>query len=432
MTPGARLAAAIEILADIEARHRPVAEALKDWGVSHRFAGSKDRAAIGNAVYDALRWRLSSAWVMSNDSPRALVLATVGRRWGLGSVGLDTAIAGDPHAPSPLTTAEKALIDLADLAAAPAHVKADIPEWLAPRLERAFAEEWVAEGEALALRPPLDMRANRLKADREKVARALAQFGATPTTLAPDGLRIPPTEKDGRHPNVQVEPAFQKGWFEIQDEGSQIASHLVAAKPGEQVLDLCAGAGGKTLAIAAAMENKGQLFATDSDRTRLAPIFDRLKRAGTRNVQVRPAGAPLDDLHGRMDAVLLDVPCTGTGVWRRRPDAKWRLSERALGDRVADQRRLIDQAVHYLKPGGRLIYVTCSILPDENSDQVAALAERMKGIVITSPESALQATGMSDSARATLQGALAPGGLLLSPRRTGTDGFFVAVLRKEH
>ena len=211
MTPAARLAAAIEVVADIDVRHRPVAGALKDWGLSHRFAGSKDRSAIGNIVYDTLRWRQSSAWAMDSDAPRAVVLGTVGRHWGLGSAGLDRAIEGDRMPAEPLTGGERALIDLADLGAAPAHVRADIPEWLAPHFERSFGDGWVAEGEALALRPPLDLRANRLKADREKVMKSLGNLGATETPFAPDGLRIAATKGDGRHPNVQVEAAFQKG-----------------------------------------------------------------------------------------------------------------------------------------------------------------------------------------------------------------------------
>lgn len=431
MTPGGRLAAAIEVMADIERRRRPVADALKDWGLSHRFAGSKDRAAIGNIVYDSLRWRASSAWAMGEETPRALVLGTVGRRWGLGGSGLAGLIEGDPHAPHPLSSAERALIDLADLAAAPDHVRADLPQWVAPHFARAFGEDWVAEGEALARRPPLDIRANRLKADRRKVCRALDRFAPTETPFSPDGLRIPPTSGDGRHPNVQVEPAFQRGWFEIQDEGSQIAALMVATRPGEQVLDLCAGSGGKTLALAALTENRGQIFATDSDRARLAPIFERLKRAGTRNVQVRPAGTPLGDLAGRMDAVLIDVPCTGSGVWRRRPDAKWRLTERALTERLSEQRQLLERAVGFVKPGGRLIYVTCSLLPPENEEQIAAFLDGRTGVSLAPPAAVLQESPLPEAARAALAAAAAgPIGLLLSPRRTGTDGFFVSVIRK--
>ncbi len=424
MKMSGRLSAAIEILADIETRRRPVSDALKDWGLSHRFAGSKDRAAIGNLVYDALRWRLSSAWIMGAETPRALVLGTVGWRWRLGPDGLAETIADDPHAPEPLSDEERRRLAAVDLTAAPDHVRADVPEWVASRLQRVFGADWVEEGAALALRPPLDMRANRLKADRDRVLKALARYGAAATPHAPDGIRVAPTEGEGRHPNVQVEPAFQKGWFEVQDEGSQLAALLVGAKPGEQVLDLCAGAGGKTLALAAAMENKGQIVATDRDRSRLAPIFERLKRAATRNVQVREAGAVLDDLAGRMDAVLIDAPCTGTGTWRRHPDAKWRLSERALTERVAEQRAILADAARYVKPGGRLVYVTCSLLPEEDGDQVEAfLAEHGEFRTLESEALRGRAAAFNlapELARST--------GIVLSPRSTGTDGFFVAIL----
>ncbi len=426
MRQGGRLAAAMEVLGAIETRHRPVAEALKDWGVAHRFAGSGDRAAIGNIVYDALRWRLSGAWVMGEDTPRAHVLATVGWRWGLGSEGLAAMFAGDPHAPEPLSEDEAGRIAAADLSAAPPHVQADVPEWLGERFARVFGADWIAEGQALALRPPLDMRVNRIKSDRARVLKALAKFAAGEAPMAPDGVRIAATAGEGRHPNVQNEPAFQKGWFEVQDVGSQIAALLTGAKAGEQVLDLCAGAGGKTLALASVMENKGQVFATDSDRARLAPIFDRLKRAGARNVQVREAGASLDDLAGRMDAVLIDAPCTGTGVWRRRPDAKWRLTDRALAERIGEQTTLLSDAIRYVKPGGRLVYVTCSLLPDENADQIAAFLSANADFHAVPPAEA--ASGIDGLAAAALD---AGTGLVLSPRRTGTDGFFVSVLRRQ-
>jgi 16S rRNA (cytosine967-C5)-methyltransferase len=422
---GGRLAAAIEVLGAIDERHRPVAEALKDWGVAHRFAGSGDRAAIGNVVYDALRWRLSGAWVMGEETPRALVLATIGWRWGIGADRLSAMFADDPHAPDSLSEDERRRLTAPDLSAAPPHVRADIPEWVASRFERLFAGDWVSEGEALALRPALDMRVNRLKADRAKVAKALARFGAAETPFSPDGLRIAATAAEGRHPNVQNEPAFQKGWFEVQDEGSQIAAALVGAAPGAQVLDLCAGAGGKTLALASLMDNKGQVFATDSDRARLAPIFERLKRAGARNVQVREAGARLDDLAGRMDAVLIDAPCTGAGVWRRRPDAKWRLTDRALAERIAEQEALLSSAVRYVKPGGRLVYVTCSLLPDENADQITRfLAAQPEFAAVPPTEAAGALPGLHAAALDVDKG------LVLSPRRTGTDGFFISVLRR--
>jgi 16S rRNA (cytosine967-C5)-methyltransferase len=431
MRLGGRLAAAIEILADVETRRRPVADALKDWGLGHRFAGSGDRAAIGNIVYDALRHRASIAWAMGADTPRALALGAVGRHWSIGVEGLAGSLEGDRHAPAPLNDAERHGL-AADLSSAPAHVRADIPEWLLPHFEAAFDADWLEEGAALAARPPLDLRANALKADREKVLKALARQGAAATPFAPDGMRIPPTVDDARHPNVQAETAFQKGWFEIQDEGSQLAALLAGARPGDQVLDLCAGAGGKTLALAAAMENKGQIHATDSDRGRLAPIHERLRRAGTRNVQVHDAGAPLDALAGRMDRVLIDAPCTGVGTWRRRPDAKWRVSERALADRRAEQFALLEEAVRFLKPGGAIAYVTCSLLPGENAGQVSAFLERHPEVVTMPGGEVVSASALPAEARAALAQAalLKPEGVTLTPRRTGTDGFFVALLRR--
>ena len=424
MKLGGRIAAAIEVLDAVETHHQPISEALKGWGVAHRFAGSGDRAAIGNIVYDALRWRASSAWVMGDDTPRSLVLATMVRRW---DINLADALVGDAHAPAVPTLEEADRLANADLSTAPDHVRADVPEWAMPRLARVFGSDVVAEGVELALRPPLDMRANRLKADRDRVIGALVKFSAAATPLSPDGVRIAATAADKRHPNVQVEPAFQKGWFEVQDEGSQIAALAVGAKAGEQVLDLCAGAGGKTLALAAAMANKGQVTATDSDRARLAPIFDRLKRAGARNVQVREAGAALDDLAGKMDAVLIDAPCTGSGVWRRRPDAKWKLTERALGNRLGEQAALLASATRFLKPGGRLVYVTCSLLPDENDDQIAAFVAANPGFRVVPPAEVAAGAGVAGLGEAALH---VTNGLVLSPRRTATDGFFIAMLRR--
>lgn len=430
---GGRLSAAIDVIDHIGTRRRPVSQALKDWGVSHRFAGSGDRAAIGNIVYDVLRRRSSTAWVMGEDTPRALVLGTVARNWGEGADGLARSIEGDPHAPAPLSESEADRLASVDVSTAPDHIRADIPEWLAPKFQRSFGSDWVAEGAALAMRPPLDMRVNRLKADRAKVVKTLSRFGAGETLFSQDGLRIAPTNNAGRHPNVQIEPAFRKGWFEIQDEGSQIAAAMVGAKAGEQILDLCAGAGGKTLALSATMANKGQILATDSDRARLAPIFDRLKRAGTRNVQVRDAGASLDDLEGRMDAVLVDAPCTGSGVWRRHPDAKWRLTERALGERLGEQAAVLASAARYVKPGGRLIYVTCSLFADENEDQLAAFQALHREFVSVKGDDILASMNLPDEPRTRLAevAIIAESGVILTPNRASTDGFFIAVLRRE-
>ncbi len=426
MRLGGRLAAAIEILDDILARRRPVADALKDWGLSHRFAGSGDRAAIGNIVYDALRMKLSHAWLMNEESGVALAYATLFRQWGYTAESLSAALDGDKFAPSPLSSAALEAFTSNTLKDAPAHVQADLPEWLVASFQRNFGDRWLDEAVALNERPSLDLRVNTLKADREKVLKALSRSSAEVAPLAPFGVRIAPGGKDDRLPNVTAEVAFQKGWFEVQDEGSQLAAAMVMPKEGEQVLDYCAGGGGKTLSMAAAMNNKGQVHAYDADRKRLAPIVERLKRAGTRNVQIHEDGSSLQTLGARFDRVLIDAPCTGTGTWRRRPDTKWRLTEKTLAERNQQQSEVLDAASGYVKPGGKLAYVTCSLLPEENQDQVAAFLER------NSEFRQLDARPLFDTATNGKGSYHSNDGLsvTLSPATSNTDGFFFAMLER--
>ncbi|MGB3899749.1 MAG: RsmB/NOP family class I SAM-dependent RNA methyltransferase [Mesorhizobium sp.] len=428
MRLGGRLAAAIEVLDDIERRHRPVAEALKDWGVSHRFAGGGDRAAIGNIVYDALRCRRSAGWLLGQDTPRAVGFGALLLRGEHSAAGLNAALKEDRFAPPPLDDAELKALEGRQIADAPGPVRADIPDWCVPLFERAFGDDWVGEGAALAARPPLDMRANTLRAGRDKVLAELSQTGARPTTIAPDGLRIAPISGDGRHPNVQAEAAFQKGWFEVQDEGSQIAAMLAGAKPGMQVLDYCAGAGGKTLALSAAMDNHGQVFAQDAEKVRLAPIFDRLRRSGNRNVQVVTKPSELAALSGHMDIVLTDAPCTGSGTWRRRPDAKWRLTQRQLETRMAEQAAILDAARDFVKPGGLLVYVTCSVFDEENGAQTAAFRQRDPRFAAVDHRALWQSHFPGHEAAARID---PEGGIRLSPARSGTDGFYFCAMRRQ-
>src|SRR5262245_54694902 len=250
---------------------------------------------------------------------------------------------------------------------APPHVAGDFPEWLDPHLARVLGEERAEEGAALARRAPLDLRVNTLKADRDKAAAALAHLSPQPTRWSPVGLRIV-LAPDARNVAIQAERAFLAGQIEVQEAGAQLAALLSDAPQGEQVVDLCAGAGGKTLALAALMQNHGQIFATDLDKRRLAPIHDRLARAGTRNVQVKtPRGRDDDALAyhaGHIDLVLIDAPCTGTGTWRRNPDAKWRVRPGALAERIKEQAAVLDRAAALVRPGGRIAYVTCSLLAE--------------------------------------------------------------------
>jgi len=428
MTPAARISAAVEVLADIDARRRPATDALKDWGLSHRFAGSKDRAAIASLVYDALRRKASAAWIMGEGTPRAVVLGMLKLQRGLNPDAIAALCSGERFAPDPLTAGERARLEEADLSDAPTHVAGDFPDWIEPSLRRLFGDDLVPEMQALTTRAPLDLRVNTLKvSSREEAHDALPHFNAVETPLSPLGLRIAPGE-DGRGPAVQSEPEFLKGWIEIQDEGSQLVALLSGVRPGEQVVDLCAGGGGKTLALAAQMENHGQIYATDNDARRLAPIHDRLARAGVRNVQVRTPRAKADavtDLDGKIDCVLVDAPCTGIGTWRRNPDAKWRLRPGSLEVRRNEQAAVLDRAARLVKPDGRIVYITCSILPEENDDALAAFMENHAGFKPVPLDRALEETQLGH-----LKNIVRPtaNGLQLTPHKTGTDGFYVAIL----
>lgn len=418
MRLGGRLSAAMEIIQDIDTRHRPAADAMRDWGLSHRFAGSGDRAAIGNFVYDALRRRRSAAWLFDSDIPRALVLGAYFLETGAAPQALAADLEGDHFAPEPMSDAELQMVGERLAQDMPDTEQANLPSWCEESLKLAFGEAWVREGAALAARPPLDMRVNTLKAHREKVLKALSQTGATASPLAPHGVRIAPIEANGRHPNVQAEPAYRKGWFEVQDEGSQIVAELAGAAAGQQVLDFCAGAGGKTLALSARMENKGQVFAFDADKQRLAPIFDRLKRAGSRNVQVVSRLEGLEQQRGQMDLVLVDAPCTGSGTWRRRPDAKWRLTRQQLEARMAEQAAILDDAATFVRPGGRLVYITCSVFREENQNQAEAFINRNPAFRRQDHIALWQ-----QCFEAEMPAHLHQDGLVLTPASTGTDGF---------
>jgi len=431
MTPAARLSAAIEVFADIEARRRPAADALKDWGLSHRFAGSGDRAGIAGLVYDALRRKASSAWLMSEMNARAVLIGMLRRERGLATADIAALCSGARFAPVPLTDAERAALDSGALAAAPAHVQGDYPDWLDPFLARVFGDERAAEGEALASRAPLDLRVNTLATTRDAMLPRLSHLGAAATRWSPEGLRIH-LAADAKSPAIHAEPTYLKGQIEIQDEGSQLAALLSGAKSGEQVIDLCAGAGGKTLALAAAMDNHGQIYATDTDKRRLAAIHERISRADARNIQVRTPRGDADvlaDLAGRADLVLIDAPCTGTGTWRRNPDAKWRIRPGSLAERLKEQAAVLERAAGLVKPGGRIAYITCSVLAEENGDQVRTFTAGHPDFSVEKPGEVAKALGERAYlfSRAVL---ISDEGLLMTPRRTDTDGFFVSLLRR--
>ena len=431
MTPAARLSAAIELIETIDAQRVPAAKALKEWGTAHRYAGSGDRAAISGLIWDVLRRRASSAWIMDADTPRARALGMLKLERGMDADAISDLCDGEPFCAGTLTR-PSAQRSFRGPSTTPRRTSPATIRNGSTAISRSFGDDRVAEATAMASRAPLDLRVNTLKARREKVLGSIAHLGAQPTPWSPIGLRIE-LGADARNPGIHAEEDFIKGAIEVQDEGSQLAALLSAAKPGEQVIDLCAGAGGKTLALAAMMQGKGRLIATDHDKRQLAPIYERLSRAGVHNCDIRTPKGPndtLSDIHASADLVLIDAPCTGTGTWRRNPDAKWRIRPGALEVRLKDQIEVLDRAAALVKPGGRIAYITCSVLPPENGEQVQAFVGRHPEFAVVPP--AQTATVLWDKAEDFAAAALqSPEGWLMTPRRTGTDGFFVSVFKKQ-
>jgi 16S rRNA (cytosine967-C5)-methyltransferase len=432
MRLGGRLAAAIEILQGLEKRPQPSSVALQDWAKGHRFAGSGDRGAIGSIVHDALRNKASNCWQLGGDAdgPHDMRLAAWGAllfQWGLNLDELEAQFAGDPHAPEELGREAARAYATRKLAEAPDHVRANMPPSMLARFQPAFGENWLNELAAFAGRPALDLRANSLKASWKEALEALQPFGAEAAPIAPGAIRIAPSEGEQRLPNVTAEPAFARGLYEVQDLGSQIAAALVDAPANAQVLDFCAGAGGKSLAIAAIMQNTGKVHAHDIDRRRLSPLVERAARAGATNIELVERPGQLQPLLGKMDRVVVDAPCTGTGTWRRRPDIKWRLSEGNLATRLREQEQALDAAAQYVKIGGRLIYITCSILPEENADQIKAFRRRAPHFLPVAISNVWQSVfAMPIKGLALTAG----DGTMLTPATTGTDGFFICVLQR--
>ncbi|HUZ72361.1 MAG TPA: RsmB/NOP family class I SAM-dependent RNA methyltransferase [Stellaceae bacterium] len=432
MTPGARVAAAIGLLAAIEAGRAPADDIVGGYFRRHRFAGVKDRAAISAHIYAVLRHRAALDWWMARAGggtapaarPRLLAALVLIEEWTPEAVA--RACDGDRFRPAPLDPRERAM--LASLAGRdllhrdmPAPVRGNYPDWLEPHLGAALGRDLAREMAAMQDEAQLDLRANRLKTGREGALAALAAEGveAGRTRLSPLGLRV-----FARIPLATLE-CFRRGLVEVQDEGAQLAALLVDAQPGMRVADFCAGAGGKTLALAAAMENRGHLVACDIAERRLERATERLRRAGASIVQRHALASARDKWvkrHGAgFDRVLVDAPCTGTGTWRRNPDAKWRLTPGDLAELTALQADILDSAARLVRPGGRLVYVTCSLLNEENEAQVARFLAAHGDFALMPVAPVWAATVGGDCP--------AKGEMLrLTPLRHGTDGFFVAIM----
>jgi 16S rRNA (cytosine967-C5)-methyltransferase len=335
---------------------------------------------------------------MGSTSPRALAIASV-----LEEGEIETLFAGQGYGPAPLSEAERAAIAAQPTGEAPLPVRGEYPQFLEAELKRAFGERLLGEMRALQERAPVDLRVNTLRADRDEVLAALRDAGyrAAPMERSPLGIRL-----EAGVTGLERTTLFESGAFEFQDEAAQLAALLCEAKPGQRVLDLAAGAGGKSLALAATMENKGEIVAEDVREVALEELRRRAVRAGVSIVSTRLSPARRDATEAPFDLVLLDSPCSGTGTWRRQPELRWRLTPERLAELITIQDALLDQAAAHVKPGGRLVYATCSVLPCENDDRIAAFCARHPEFSVTGME--LRASSLS----------------------TGTDGFFASVLAR--
>ena len=470
MTPAARLASAAAIIDRITAGKAPAEAVLKTWGTENRYAGSRDRRAIADQVYKVLRARGRLVWAMGGrEDGRALIIGALSLIDGLSLEEIEALHSGDGYGPKPLSKQERSRISLTD-DGAPAWALAGLPEFVVDDFKNTFGDRWAEEAAGLMLpRAPIDLRVNLAKATVAEVEAELREAGLSPqrTPWSATGLRLqsePP-------PNVQALEAFKQGRMEIQDEGSQITCWLAGVRPGMTVVDYCAGGGGKTLGLAmqglavgasrveaappeperiwtptgwvdapkarakpaTIAKAEGRLIACDVVQKRLDNIRPRLARAGVEAelIHLGPNGGGVEDIVGIADVVFVDAPCTGTGTWRRRPEDAWRLKPEEVDRMHSLQIAILARAARLVKPGGRLVYVTCSMLRVENEATLDHFEEDHPSFAPVAITEGLSSSGFTDAGRNKLA-ELANGGhrLRLSPATTDTDGFFAAIYER--
>jgi 16S rRNA (cytosine967-C5)-methyltransferase len=431
VTAADRLKAILDLMQEIDSVARPADAVISAWFRARRQIGDRDRGAISEEIYALMRHHARLGWWLQRhgreETPRNRLLAWLVINGRLALAQLEGLFSGKATAPDGLTDPERTLISklqgcTIEHPSMPEEVRAECPAWALEPLRQRFGDQFGREMAALLKPASLDLRVNPLKSDRAAMLRSLRDLAleAKPCPMAPQGIRIE------KRPSLSDLPMLKKGAVEIQDEGSQLVALLVAARPGERVVDFCAGAGGKTLAMAAEMENRGHIIACDVREGRLKRAAERFRQAGFHNVQTRLLASETDRWVKRhkasYDRVLVDAPCSGSGTWRRNPDARWRApEERGLEGLVELQARILASAARLVKPGGRLVYATCSLLPEENEQQVAAF-------LAASP--AFEAVPLADTELHQIQSAH-PDYLSLTPARHDTDGFFAAVLRRK-
>lgn len=404
---------------------------MKAWGTANRYAGSKDRRAIADRVYKVLRARGRLSWIMGGrEDGRALVIGSLHAIDGLSLDEIEALHSGDGYGPRPLSKQERSRIT-AGQGELPGWVAAGLPEFVVEDFKATFGDRWAEEAHALmAPRAPIDLRVNDAAATVDEVEAELKAAGldVSRTPLSAVGLRVPSEPP----PNIQALDGFKAGRFEIQDEGSQVVCWLAGAAPGMTVVDYCAGGGGKTLGLAQAMKAQGKLVASDVVNKRLENIRPRLQRAGVEAelVLIGQNGGGLEDLNGQADLVFVDAPCSGSGTWRRRPEDAWRLTAEEVEKLHGLQVRILSQATRLVKPGGRLVYVTCSMLARENEASVDAFEAANPDFRPVAIADILSAPQLSQTAQAKFAELSSGARLRLSPASADTDGFFAAVYER--
>lgn len=439
MTPAARVQAAIVLLQTLDGSTEPADVVVGRFVRERRFIGAQDRRTLVDLVYAVLRHRARLTWWIrrgraASDDPlaqaRRAVIAALVLLTQRGVLSLQSLFDGSPYGPAPLNAEEEALAEALQGRTVsdpdqPDWVRLEVPQWLLPEFEAAFGDDRDVALGTLLQEAAVDLRVNTIKTSPALVVTDLAQVSlpARPTPYSPLALRVA-----GRRAMTTV-PAYQDGLIEIQDEGAQIAALLTDARAGMNVVDFCAGAGGKTLALAAAMGNEGRIVALDIDRARLERAAPRLRRAGV-SIAERKVLRGNNWLYANaagFDRVLVDVPCSGTGRWRRAPDARWRLTQEQVASYRAEQADILDRAAPLVRPGGRLIYVTCSLLPSENQAQVErVLAARPEFKRLDARAVWPEAVGAPPPEPAPFKGP----DVMLMPHLHGTDGFYIAILER--
>lgn len=428
MRHAAQLQATIELLDQIAETKYPADRIMSTYFKQHRYIGSKDKAAISENLYTILRNKMRFEYILNSKDLGVHSRMLVALLLKMDDGDLYTTFDGDKYSPKRLKPGQLerfSELDLNVIDAAPLNTRLNVPEWIAPKLEKALGDRYEQEMIATNQRATTDIRVNTLKSSIAPVEQALADVGyvAHKTDLSPWAIRF-----DKRAALFGL-PAFKQGWFEIQDEGSQLLALLTGAKPGQKIVDFCAGAGGKTIAMAAMMENKGTIYACDVHTKRLEQLGKRTKRSGVHNVRTHVLSSEHDKWvkkHAEYaDTVLIDAPCTGTGTWRRSPDSRWNLAQENLDNLVALQQSIMQSAKRLVKPGGLLLYATCSLLEEENEEQVLKFLESNPDF---SPESFEIPQPLSEYPERFIN---AGHEIRTFPGLTQTDGFYVASLRRD-